>query len=243
MQNICKFKYLLLSKFGFSKKIRHEARNILRRKINNLKGNKVIIVKDGFEKTADNLDDINGFNINFSFVGKNSTIKVHLPITLEDFSISVEDNTFVELGKNSIIRDTKIISWGGGKPFIKIGENCSFWKNVEIFVSSSPGFVMGNDCMVSYNITIWDGDGHQVTDKNTGEIINKQKEPLIIGDHCWISNNVYITKNAKIPNNTIVAMGAVVSKKFEEENTVIAGNPSKVVKKDVDWNRKNIYEE
>lgn len=97
--------------------------------------------------------------------------------------------------------------------------------------------------MISYNINIWCGDGHKIMDISNNQVINIQKEPLVIGSHTWISNNVSITKNAKIPNNSVVAMGSVVSKKFEEENTCIAGNPAVVVKRNITWNRKNIYED
>ena len=59
----------------------------------------------------------------------------------------------------------------------------------------------------------------------------------------WIGNDVKITKKAFIPNNTIVGIGSVVSSKFEEENTVIAGNPAKVVKRGVKFDRlaPNVY--
>ena len=133
---------------------------------------------------------------------------------------------------------------GGGKKtsMFKFGEKCSFWKNFNLFVTGGTSFYMGNDCMISYDVTVWCGDGHQVIDNHSQEIINVQKEPLNIGNHTWISNNVLITKNAKIPPNTIVGMGSVVSKKFTEEYTCIAGNPATVVKQNINWNRKNINE-
>jgi acetyltransferase-like isoleucine patch superfamily enzyme len=33
----------------------------------------------------------------------------------------------------------------------------------------------------------------------------------------------------------VVASGSVVSSKFERKNTLIAGNPAKVIKEDVEW--------
>lgn len=52
-----------------------------------------------------------------------------------------------------------------------------------------------------------------------------------------LGNNVYIAPGAKIygnitiPNNTAIGANAVVNKSFTEENTVIAGIPSKVIGK------------
>ena len=41
---------------------------------------------------------------------------------------------------------------------------------------------------------------------------------------------------AKIPDNSIVAHSAIVTKPFEERNVVIAGNPAKIVKRGINWN-------
>jgi acetyltransferase-like isoleucine patch superfamily enzyme len=45
-------------------------------------------------------------------------------------------------------------------------------------------------------------------------------------------------KNAGLPDNTIVAAKSVVSKKFTESNTVVGGNPARVVKTGVNWDRR-----
>ena len=49
--------------------------------------------------------------------------------------------------------------------------------------------------------------------------------------------NARICKNTLIPDNCIVGISSVVTKKFETKNCVIAGNPAKVVKEDIKWNR------
>ncbi|MDR2337757.1 MAG: acyltransferase, partial [Deltaproteobacteria bacterium] len=94
---------------------------------------------------------------------------------------------------------------------------------------------IGDDCMISNEIEISTTDNHTIFDKINKKIINKQKRPLIIGNHCWIGRHVRILKNAQIPNNTIIGMSSIVTKKFEEENTIIAGYPAKVIKHNVEW--------
>ena len=44
-----------------------------------------------------------------------------------------------------------------------------------------------------------------------------------------------INKDVILPRGTIVGIGAVVTNAFNEENTVMAGNPAKVIKKNVQW--------
>lgn len=82
------------------------------------------------------------------------------------------------------------------------------------------------------------GDSHSIVDMS-GERIN-HAEDVVIGDHVWIGYRVLINKGAVIPENTIIGTGAVVTKSFEEPNTVLAGVPAKVVKKDVNWRKERL---
>ena len=47
-----------------------------------------------------------------------------------------------------------------------------------------------------------------------------------------------ILKNSTIPSNCVVGAHSLVTKKFTEENAVIARNPAKTVKKSITWDRK-----
>jgi acetyltransferase-like isoleucine patch superfamily enzyme len=51
-----------------------------------------------------------------------------------------------------------------------------------------------------------------------------------IGKNCFIGCNSIILKGTVLGNGCVVGAGAVVSGKFEA-NSVIAGNPAKVIKK------------
>lgn len=63
----------------------------------------------------------------------------------------------------------------------------------------------------------------------------------MIKNHCWIGYGAFITKNVQLPNNTIVGLASVVTEKFFEEYTVIAGNPAKIIKRNVTWDIRNTY--
>ena len=84
-------------------------------------------------------------------------------------------------------------------------------------------------------------DGHSILDKTSNTIINSIKHPILIGDNVWIGAYSIILKNTSIPNNTIIAASSVVSKSFTDENTIIGGNPAKIIKKNVIWNRTNPF--
>lgn len=104
-----------------------------------------------------------------------------------------------------------------------------------------PSCFIGEDCMLSGLIRIYSADGHSVIDAETDDILNEATEPLQIGNHVWIGEGVRITKNACIHDNCIIAGGAVVCKDYKESGVVIAGNPGKIVKRNITWNRKNPY--
>lgn len=91
--------------------------------------------------------------------------------------------------------------------------------------------------MFSARVYIYGSDGHAMYDINSGECVNGRKHPTVIGERCWISSDAIILKNAVIPPNSIVAAASVVTKRFDEEggNVCLAGNPARVVRRDVDW--------
>ena len=59
--------------------------------------------------------------------------------------------------------------------------------------------------------------------------------PIVIGNHVWISADCKVLKGVTVPNNCIIGTNSVVTKKFTEENCIIAGNPAGVLKREVNW--------
>lgn len=55
-----------------------------------------------------------------------------------------------------------------------------------------------------------------------------------------IGKDCKIGKNTKISSNSIVAWNSVVNKKFDESNVVIAGNPATIVKRNINWDARDI---
>lgn len=60
---------------------------------------------------------------------------------------------------------------------------------------------------------------------------------MYIGNHVWIGEHCYILKNATISDNSVVGSMSVVTKRFDEENVVIAGNPAKIYRRNVMWSK------
>lgn len=90
---------------------------------------------------------------------------------------------------------------------------------------------IGDNTLIGANTKIFDNDFHSL---NTEERINNDysnlvTKPVKIGKNCFIGCNAIILKGTVLGDNCIVGAGAVVHGKFED-NSVIAGNPAKLVK-------------
>ena len=70
-----------------------------------------------------------------------------------------------------------------------------------------------------------------------GEVTNVCKY-IKIGNRVRIASNVTVCKNTEIADECIVGSQSVVAGKFTKPNCVLAGNPARVVKENVTWDRR-----
>lgn len=149
-------------------------------------------------------------NLEWYFTGKNNIIELPNNDFKARFSIQ-EDNSYIKIGKN----------------FSSIGTH------FRVFEGNSKVIIEDN-CMFSCDIEIFSSDAHVIMKKGE-KIPYNTPRPIIIGNHVWIGYNATILKGSEIADNSIVGACSVVSGKFKEPNTIIAGNPACVVKRDIEW--------
>ena len=90
--------------------------------------------------------------------------------------------------------------------------------------------------MFSGNIAVRTNDGHSIIN-NLGQRMNLPRD-IKIGNHVWIGMNSTILKGAHIATGGIVGANSVVTKQFNDEYTIIAGDPAIVIKSGgYDWRR------
>ena len=105
--------------------------------------------------------------------------------------------------------------------------------STRLSVMEGTKIIIGERCLFSDEIDIRTGDSRSITDLN-GNRLNSSRD-VCIGDKVWIGHGVTLLKGSRIPNKSIVGTGAVVTKEFDQDHVVIAGNPAKIVKENVDW--------
>lgn len=207
--------------------------------INKGLNNKFIVV---YEDGTEHINEVlNGVKV--CFAGDNNIVKIIKPKRLRNCIINCSSNNVVILESSPYtIQDfciAPVYPMSNGNQ-IHIGKNfscqsCNIWMHDE----TNQKIVIGDDCMFSYDITIWPSDGHAIIDLKNKNVINNIQNNLLIGNHVWLGKGSTILKNVRLANNTIVAAESVINKRYTKENTILAGIPAKVVKEDITWVREN----
>lgn len=88
---------------------------------------------------------------------------------------------------------------------------------------------IGKNVLIAWDTTLMDSDMHSIINLENNQLIPKSKK-VFIDDNVWIGTRSIILKGTHIPTGSIIGAGSVVAGKFNEKNSVIAGNPAKVIK-------------
>jgi len=180
------------------------------------------------------------------FIGSNVRIQnvFGLSAELPDAQITVGDHSI-------IYENAKIEAYALGK--INIGEKCILG---DIRIYSRSHIQIGKRVISSWNVLIQDYDPHPANGAMRalqveqmcenfkpvfGQYVKKESpqlnfdwnfpaQDIEIGDDVWLGANTTILKGTKIGAGSVVAASAVVLSGDYPPNSLLAGNPAKVVK-------------
>ena len=120
----------------------------------------------------------------------------------------------------------------GMRSNFSIGENVRFCRNCEIDITGD--LIIGNGVSLAENVKILT-HGHNLVGKvHKGQIVSDDIartfiSPLTIGDNVIIATHCVIMPGVKeIGENSIISAGSVLSKPVPP-NSLVAGNPAKVI--------------
>lgn len=114
------------------------------------------------------------------------------------------------------------------KARLTIGDRTAIGDRTEIHCANSV--TIGSGTAISWDCCIMDRDYHKL---NSDYEVTK---PVVIGDNVWIGSNALILKGVTIGNGAVVAAGAVVTKDVPEK-AIVAGNPARVIRENVEWKK------
>ena len=120
--------------------------------------------------------------------------------------------------------------------FIHIGNNVGI-SGATIY--ARKGIAIGDNTAIGGNVKILDNDFHPIETEERNNLLNDPHggdsdlipaRPVVIGKNCFIGCNSIILKGSVLGDGCVVGAGAVVAGTFEP-NSVIAGNPARVIRK------------
>ncbi len=157
------------------------------------------------------------YKTEIEITGKNNTLILHKGVRMvEGGRIRIEDkDNLVEVGE-----DTQLIN---------------------VFLSScdvGTKLSIGKNSLFSSDVIVRTSDSHSIIDEN-GMRINNGAD-VYIGDHVWICNGARILKGSSIGSNSIVGSNSLVAGQTIQDNELAVGNPSRVVKRNVNWSQRRI---
>ena len=163
------------------------------------------------------------------------------------------NNSKIHIGKNSYIEENaEIESTNGGR--INIGESVYFDQNARILAQRNADIQIGealkcgkyayftianggklivkDDCLMSSFVKIAAGN-HRLIHAEDNKMASNM--PYIeIGKHVWVGMGANILGGAVIGEHSVVGAATLVAKEIERHVTC-AGNPAKIISKNVDW--------
>ena len=172
--------------------------------------------------------------------GNNNQIIIGNHVSLRSVSFFIRgSNNRIVIGDNcSAIYAQFHIEQDGNEICIGAGTTMHGRGHQVIHMAADEGsrILIQEDCMFAHSTQIRSTDSHSIVDLN-GKRLNPAKD-IIIGPHCWVGLQCILLKGTNVPGHCVVAAGSVCSKTYAEPNCIIAGNPAKVVKQNIDWDRK-----
>ena len=141
----------------------------------------------------------------------------------------------VRIGKVTTVTNSCLIVLCGHNAYVHISDRATI-RNLEIQVSTDGKVTIDEDVMFARDVVILQTDQHLIFDLYTKERINRSKE-VYIGKHVWIGRGVMLLGGATIMDNCVVGAKSVTSSRFNEKNCIIAGNPAKIIRRNIIWSR------
>lgn len=141
------------------------------------------------------------------------------------------DGNSLLIEKDCVLKNVEIFISDGGK--ILIGNNVHTSGPMHIACIEGKTVSIGERCMFAGNLVIRTSDSHSIINEQNRRI-NVAKD-VNVGNHVWTGQQVFVLKGAKIGDNCVVGTNTVVTGKYFKNNSVLVGNPARIVKENINW--------
>lgn len=196
-----------------------------------------IILKDDKEYSS-NVYPNNSIFLTASTIGARPHYLELDPPALNATRIELLENAELILEKNTIILTGGYIS-GSNNSKITIGKNS--YISQEVRFNSRHSIQIGKNVLIGYQVMMMDYDAHTIfyhDDLNNQQLNSQsnQGKAIVIGDNVWIGARVTILKGVNIGAGSIIGANSCVASNIPA-NTIAVGNPAKIVRSNISWQR------
>ena len=162
--------------------------------------------------------------------GKNNVIIIGKGCRFRDCSIEIygDDNCII-IANDCVGHELEI--WASDGSQVEIKEHSHFAGKSHLAATEGKKITIGERCLFASEIVFRNGDSHSVLDLN-GNRLNYAKD-ILIGNHGWVGQNVTVLKGTILGDDCIIGTNSLLTGKAYDGNSVVAGNPAKVIKRDV----------
>ncbi len=120
---------------------------------------------------------------------------------------------------------------------ISIGKRTTVYQ-ASFGITEGGRISVGEDCLLSSQVDLRNGDSHSIVDLETGDRLNRCAD-VLIGDHVWIGMRVMALKGSRIGSHSVVGAGSIVQGEVPEYS-IAAGIPARPIARGVTWRRERL---
>ena len=138
---------------------------------------------------------------------------------IPEYDALIKELFLNNIGENSRMMPPMTVVRGNN---VRIGKNVVVMNN-SLFMAAG-GITIEDDVLVAANVQLI-SNNHDLYDHQVLTC-----KPVLLKRNCWIGAGATILPGITVGENAVVAAGAVVTKDVED-NTVVGGNPAKIIKR------------
>lgn len=170
--------------------------------------------------------------------GKNNRIIIEDGVSIHKSSILFiqGDDNLIYIKQGSIMNEGGSVRIEGNSNRFIVGRNSSL---INVFFSmgdDKTDIEIGNYCLFSANVIFRDWDNHSIVMAKAPDVRICEGKSIKVEDHVWIGYGTTVMKGVTIGHDSIVGTMSVVTSDVPS-NSVVVGNPVRVVKSGVSWNK------
>jgi len=173
--------------------------------------------------------------------GRDSTVWIAAGTVLNHCNITEHGrNNFVYIGRDCRLKQLTVQIKGSGN-IVAIGAGVTVEHAVLLCGPEQRAILMGDDCMVSSNVTMRTNDGHGIFDARSGELLNAPAD-VAVHFHVWIGNGARLNKGCVMGAGSVLGQLSVASGVLEA-GCVYAGIPARKIREGIAWSRTGRFED